>query len=185
VSLGLSWERPPLELGGDAPGAELVNMLDTGESIHHLVLPQLLQRLEVQVAIALMPEPRPVVTPCHQIERSGDLHPQLLEAIPSTPHLDEEALVLVADAQNTVLDVDVAVAFVELPEAYDVGGESRDEVHPRDRSVLAGLPLQDHRPGTLDRYRGAVAESDDPADLGVEILESEAALGHAVRGPSV
>jgi hypothetical protein len=130
VSLGLSWERPPLELGGDTPGAELVNMLDTGESIHHLVLPQLPQRLEVQVAIALMPEPRPIVTPCRQTERSGDLHPQLVEAIPSMPHLDEEALVLVADAQNTVLDVDIAVAFVELPEAYDVGGESRDEVHP-------------------------------------------------------
>jgi hypothetical protein len=56
---------------------------------------------------------------------------------------------------------------------------------PRDRSVLAGLPLQDHRPGALDRHRRAVAESDDPADLGVEILESEAAPGHVVRGLGV
>jgi hypothetical protein len=38
--LGLSGEWPPLELGGGASTAELMN-------VHHLVLPELPQRLEV------------------------------------------------------------------------------------------------------------------------------------------
>jgi uncharacterized membrane protein YgcG len=84
-----------------------------------------------------------------------------------------------------VLDVDVTVAFIELPEAYDVGGEPGDEIHPRDGSVLAVLPLQDHRPGALDWHRGAVAEPHDPADLGVDLLEGRAAPRHVVCGAAV
>jgi hypothetical protein len=74
-----------------------------------------------------------------------------------------------------VLGVDVTAALVELTEADDVGGEPRDEVHPRQREMLPGFPFEQDGAGAFNSDLRPVAKLDEAADRRVDVDEGVAA----------
>jgi hypothetical protein len=80
------------------------------------------------------------------------------------PHLGEEALSVIADLQEAMLNVDQAATFVQLPEAHNVCLEVRDEVDPRQPLVLIVVPHEQDCSSTFNVDNGAVTKLHRPAD---------------------
>jgi hypothetical protein len=74
-------ERRALLLGEDTIFTYLLDVVDSRQPVHHLLASQLAQRLEVEVAIALMPAPCHVADPRRETHRSGDGHVKEVQAI--------------------------------------------------------------------------------------------------------
>jgi hypothetical protein len=83
-------------------------------------------------------------------------------------NLDDQPPLAITDLQNAVAHVYVAPAFIELAETDDVGSQSQDVVHPREREVFAGLRLEQDSAGAFNRHLRAIAELDGATDHGVD-----------------
>jgi hypothetical protein len=65
-----------------------------------------------------------------------NLDPEQVEAVCRAMHSSNQLPSVVADLQDAMSRMHVATALVQLPKAYNVGGESRDEVRPREWDVF-------------------------------------------------
>jgi hypothetical protein len=72
-------------------------MLDRTQSTHHVILGKLVERDEVDVAVAFMPAPCFVIFARGEAERPGRLEVEDVEAIGAVPDLDEKPSVLILD----------------------------------------------------------------------------------------
>jgi hypothetical protein len=83
--------------------------------------------------------PQPGITACTSAEakRTPNLDPEQVEAVCQAMHSSNQLPSVVADLQDAMSRMHVATALVQLPKAYNVGGESRDEVRPREWDVFA------------------------------------------------
>jgi hypothetical protein len=77
--LGSLRERRPLLLRQDAVLADLLDVVDRRQPLHHLTASELAQRLEVEVAVTLMPVPRHVADPCGEAHRGSNVHVEEVE----------------------------------------------------------------------------------------------------------
>jgi hypothetical protein len=91
---------------------------------------KLARRVEVQMTVAFMPQPGITVCMSAEAERVPNLDPEKVEAVCQAMHLSNQPPSVVVDLQDAMSCVHVATTLVELPEAYNVGGEPRDKVHP-------------------------------------------------------
>ena len=58
----LTWERRALVLPGEARVADALDLVDQGQSVHHVAAGEPPQRLEVHVAVPCMPAPAVLAT---------------------------------------------------------------------------------------------------------------------------
>ena len=103
--LGFSRERSPPLLGDDAGVAELLDMLDRRQPVHHVVLGELVERVEVEVAVAFMPVPCFVILARGEVEWLRRLEVEDVEAIGAAPDLDEKPATLVPNPQHTLINL--------------------------------------------------------------------------------
>jgi len=92
---------------------------------------------------------------------------------------------LVEDAQDAAVDVDMAARLVKLADAEDARLQSGNIVHPGERAVLPVLAGEDDGSPALDVGDGAVAELDGAVDLSVELGKDLLGTCHVVRGSGV
>jgi hypothetical protein len=92
---------------------------------------------------------------------------------------------LVEDAQDAAVDVDMAVRLVKLADAKDAGLQSGNIVHLGEHAMLPVLAGEDDGSPTLDVGDGAVAELDGAVDLSVELDKNLLGTCHVVRGSGV
>ena len=145
-------------LGDNAGVADLLHMLDDGQTAHHGVLIELSQRLKVEVAEPLVPAPVDVVLPCGEAHRLRDVEVEHVEAVGPAVHLDEEAPALVSDAKHSVLDLHLGSSFIELAKTHDGVAQRQYEVDAVKNVMLAILGLEHDRANTLDLHPGRVAK---------------------------
>jgi hypothetical protein len=96
---------------------------------------------------------------------------QVVEARLVSHHLCEQLPVEVEDAQDAVLDVDVAAHLIQFPKTNDAGLEPWDEVDTREGAVPAVLAREDDRPSPFNHRDGSITKADSAADLRVELDE--------------
>ena len=96
------------KLGEDAGVAELLHMLDARHTLHHLLVAELLQGLEVEVPKALVPPPCVIVaagrTNC-KTKGLRHLHVKDVEAVAPFVHLAKKAAMPILDVQDPMLDL--------------------------------------------------------------------------------
>jgi len=88
--------EPPL-LGEDAGVVELLHVLDSRHALHHLLVAELLQGLEVEVPKALVPPPGVVVAAGCKTHGLRHLHVEDVKAVGASVHLDEKATMAILD----------------------------------------------------------------------------------------
>jgi hypothetical protein len=87
-----------------------------------------------------------------EAEKTPNLDPEQVEAVCRAMHSSNQPPSVVADLQDTGSRVHVTTALVQLPEAYNVGDEPRDEEHPCEWNVFASFPLKQDSVGALNRH---------------------------------
>jgi hypothetical protein len=74
-------------LGDDVDVAEVADVVDHQQPTRHAIPRQLVERVEVEMAEALMPEPWFVILACGETQRLGDVEMQ--DVIGAAAYLDE------------------------------------------------------------------------------------------------
>jgi hypothetical protein len=90
-------EREPPLLGEDAGVAELLHVLDSRHALHHLLVFEQLQGLEVEVPKALVPPPGVIVAAGCKTHGLRHLHVEDVQAIGASVHLGEKATMAIPD----------------------------------------------------------------------------------------
>ena len=107
------------KLGEDAGVAKLLHVLDSRHALHHLLVAELLQGLEVEVPKALVPPPGVVVTAGCKTHGLRHLHVEDVKAVGASVHLDEKATMAIPDTQDPVLDLHARAVLIQLAQADD------------------------------------------------------------------
>jgi hypothetical protein len=97
VESHLAGEREPPLLGEDAGVAELLHVLDSWHALHHLLVADLLEVLEVEVPKALVLLPSIVVTAGYKAHGLCHLHVENVEAVGTSVHLSKKATMVIPD----------------------------------------------------------------------------------------
>jgi hypothetical protein len=92
-------------LGDDACVAELADVVDRRQPAHHVILSELMKRVEVEMAEALMPAPRLIILARSEAERLGRIEVEDVEAIGAVANLDEQPLAPILDPQHAILNL--------------------------------------------------------------------------------
>ena len=103
--LGFSREQSPPLIGDDAGVTELPDMFDRRQPAHHVVLGELVEHVEVEVAVAFMPAPRFIILARGEAERLRRLEVEDVEMIHAVLDLDEKPTVLVPNPQHTSINL--------------------------------------------------------------------------------
>jgi len=80
-------------------------VLDSRHALHHLLVAELLQGLEVEVPKALVPPPRVVVAAGYKTHGLRHLHVEDIEAVGAFVHLDKKETMVILDTQDPMLDL--------------------------------------------------------------------------------
>ena len=109
----------------EASLTQLICVIDVRQTVYQLAAHHPLHPVEVE-----MPKPC-VPTPCLRHVAGGETHwmnrreDQLVQPIWGSIYLEEDALVVVVDGEDTASDVDVEPALVELSQAHDAAFQGR------------------------------------------------------------
>ena len=147
----LLWERLAAHLGGDAGVADLCRVLDHRNALGHL-LPEPMESVEVQMSKPLVPAPGIVVLPRGETNRLHGVEMKNVKAVAAVLYLGKEALALILDTQDAVLDLHLRARFIELTQGHDGVAKRRDEVDAVEDAVLAVLHLEHNRAHALDLH---------------------------------
>jgi len=126
LGFGREWQAPLLP--GQAPIADLVDVVDQGQPAHHAAEDELLERAEVEVSKPRVPAPGRVISLCREADWPPDVELEDVEVIRPPHHLGEQAAPLVSDLEDSILAAPLELLLVMLPKADDVGGAARDVV---------------------------------------------------------
>jgi hypothetical protein len=88
VVLGLGRERGSAMLGEDTSVAELPDVADRRQPMHHVVLGELVEHVKVEVTVALMPTPCFIILACGKVEQLGRVEDDV-ETVSAASDLDE------------------------------------------------------------------------------------------------
>ena len=145
-------ERPAAHLGGDAGVADLRRVLDHRNVSGHLLLAKPMESVEVHMSKPLMPAPSIVVLPRGETNRLHSIEIKNVKAVAAALYLGEEALALIPDTQDAVLDLHLRARFIELTQGHDGVAKRRDEIDVMEDAVLAVLRLEHDRAHALDLH---------------------------------
>jgi hypothetical protein len=104
-ALGFSRKGSSSLLGDDASVAELPDVLDHRQSTHHVLLAELVQHVEVEVAETLVLVPRLVILAHGKAKRPSRLEVEEIEAIGAAPDLDQKPAALIPNPQHALVDL--------------------------------------------------------------------------------
>ena len=105
--------EPPL-LGEDAGVAELPHVVDVRHALHHLLVAEQLQGLEVEVPKALVPPLGVIVATGCKTHGLRHLHVEDVKAVGASVHLDEKATMVILDTQDPVLNLHARAVLIQL-----------------------------------------------------------------------
>ena len=98
-------EGPVLQHGHHIGVVELLNVVDAGHAMDHLLLAELFQGLKVKMPEILMPTPCLIVLASSKAKGVCHLHMKHVKAVASPVHLGEKEAASIPDAQHAVLDL--------------------------------------------------------------------------------
>jgi len=130
-------ERPAAHLGADAGVVDLRRVLDHRNASGHLLLAEPMESVEVQMSKPLMPAPGIVVLPRGETNRLHGVEMKNVKAVAAALYLSEEALALIPDTQDAVLDLHLRARFIELTQGHDGVAKRRDEIDAVESSFFA------------------------------------------------
>jgi hypothetical protein len=156
----LSRKRPPLVLGHHAGVAQLLDVVDLWHPVHHLLAPELPERLEVEMPKLLMPTPGLIISTSGEAEGPSHLLVKHVQPVAPAVDLGEKVTATVLDPEHPSVNLHSRAALVELAETDDGVPEGRDVVDPMEQLVLGGLGHEHHGPDAADLHRGLVVELD-------------------------
>jgi hypothetical protein len=96
-----------------------------------------MDRVEVQMSKPLVPSPGIVVLPRGEAYRLHGVEVKNVETVAAALYLGEEALALIPDPQDTVLDLHLRARFIELTQGHDGVAKRRDEIDAVESSFFA------------------------------------------------
>ena len=95
---GLTREGTTLQLGHHTGVVELLDVVDAGHAVDHLLLIELLQGFKVKMPKALVPAPRLIISVRGKVEGVRHLYMEHIKAIASSVHLGEKTVASIPDA---------------------------------------------------------------------------------------
>ena len=101
---GLPWEGLALQLSHHIGVAELLDVVDAGNVVDHLLV-ELLQGFEVKVPEELMLAPCLIIPTCGKAEGVCHLSMEHINVVASPVHLSEKTTTSIPDAQHAVLNL--------------------------------------------------------------------------------
>jgi hypothetical protein len=137
-----------LQLGHHTGVVELLDVVDAGHAVDHLLV-KLLQGFEVKVPKALVPAPCLIIPARGKTEGVRHLYMEHIKVVASPVHLGEKTAASIPDAQHTVLNLHPQAVLIQLPDADDGVLEGRDVVHPVRRRCSPFLALKMTEPTPL------------------------------------
>ena len=150
---GLLRERSPLLLPNQARVTELVHAINGRKTANHGLPRESAECLEVEVPVARVPEPARLAAARRQAHRAGDVEVEVVKPVGRPCDLRDESAIVVVEAQNAILDDDLHPGVDQLPNADDVGSETRDVVDAGECTVFAGLAREQYRAAPLDVHQ--------------------------------
>jgi hypothetical protein len=115
----LSRKRPPLVLGHHTGVTQLLNVVDVRHSTHHLLAPELPERLEVEMPKPLVPTPCLIISTSSEAEGPSHLHVKHVQPVVPAVDLGEKVTVAVPDLEHPSVNLHSQAALIELAEADD------------------------------------------------------------------
>ena len=109
--------------------AHLIDMINVWQAPHHVLSRQLAQRLDVDVAEALVPPPCLIDTPCRDAHRVCDLQLDGVEAVGRPPDSSQKPMALATNTHRLTFDVHVVTIFIKLTDTNEIIVKLRDQVH--------------------------------------------------------
>jgi hypothetical protein len=98
--------------------------------MHHLLAPELSERLEVEMPKLFMPTPGLIISTSGEAEGSSHLHVKHVQPVAPSVDLGEKATTAVPDPEHSSVNLHSRATLVELAEADDGVSEGRDIVDP-------------------------------------------------------
>jgi hypothetical protein len=114
--------------GVDTGVAELLHVVVARHALHHLLVAELLQGLEVEVPKALVPPPGFIVPPSCKTKGLRHLCVKNVEAVAPPIHLGKKSVTRIPNAKHAVLDLYARAFLIQLSQADDGVPQRRDVV---------------------------------------------------------
>jgi hypothetical protein len=130
VVRSLSRKRPPLVLGHHVCVAQLLDVVDLRHPAHHLLAPELPERLEVEMPKLLMLMPGPIISTSGEAEGPSHLHVKHVQPVAPMVDLGEKATAAAPDPEHPLINLHSRAGLVKPAEADDRVPEGRDVVDP-------------------------------------------------------
>jgi hypothetical protein len=157
-----------LVLGHHAGVAWLLDMVDLRHPAHHLLVPELPERLKVEMPKPLVPMLGLIISTSGEARGLSYLHVKHVQPVVPTVDLCEKAITAVPDT-----------------EADDGVLEGRDAVDPMEWLVLAILTHEHNGPDAADLQHGLIAKLDRVPDAVIQVSEVPDTPGHVVHGATI
>ena len=114
-----------------------------------------------------------------------DVEVQDVEPTRRPLHLRQQSPQLVLDPQHSMLDEDLVVIFIELPQTDNVCCQLGNVVHAGEHLVVTVLALEEDGPAALNGHDRAVSETDGSLHAGVDVGEGTTLPRHVICCPGV
>jgi hypothetical protein len=132
-----------------------------------------------------VPPPRGFISLCREADVLLYLQLQDVEVVGSARHSSEHSLVLIADLQEPILDVDSTATLLELPKANNISLELWDEVDIGEPPVLTAFVDEEYGATPLDLDDGSIPKLDRATNPKVKLRECGPRPDHVVGSPCI
>jgi hypothetical protein len=164
---------------------ELLHMVKAQQASYRPLGTKLLQSLEVKVPEALVPLPRLVVPTSSKAEGLCYLHVEDMESIDASDYLGKKATMVIPNPHDSVLDLHMRTALIQLSQADDRVPQRGDVVDYGEQYVLTRLSGEDDGVEALDLYAGGIPKLHGASDIGVKLSEELPSTGYVMGGAGV
>jgi hypothetical protein len=135
--------------------------------VHHLLTPELPERLKVEMPESSVPSLGLIVSTSGEAQGPSHLHMKHVQPVAPTVDLGEKTTMAVPDPEHPLINLHPRATLVEMTETDDGVPEGRDVVDPMEQLVLAGLGHEHDGPDTTNLHRRLIAELDGALDATV------------------
>jgi hypothetical protein len=163
----------------------LLDVVDLQHPAHHLLAPELLEWLKVEMPKPLVLMPGLIISTSGEAEGPSYLHVKHVQPVAPAVDLGKKATATVLDPEYPLVNLHSRATLVELAEADDVVLEDRNVVDSREQLVFAGLTREHNRPNAVNLHRGLIAELDGASDATTQVGEVPNAHSHVVCGAAI
>ena len=117
---GLTRERGSPVLAGKTGLAESIRLIDDWQTADHVLARERPERLEANVAVPRVPEPRILASMYNEADRTSHAQAQHIQAPVVALYACEQAPARVSQLKDALADVCVVGVLVQLTQAHDV-----------------------------------------------------------------